>query len=230
MDYGRGYQGNPGSFVPPPGQVPTQPESQAEVLNIDDRFLGYFFKFRKRFISLWGARVDIFDDLKQPQFHIYRKALRLREDIRIYGDPGHTEELLHIQAREIIDFSAAYDVLDMQSGNYVGTLRRKGWSSLAQDSWEILDLNQNPVATIKEDNLGLALVRRFVVGSLLPASYQFESMIGENLATIRTHFNLIFTIMDLRIPNQAGPRRIDPRMVIAGTALIQLLEGKQQTY
>lgn len=230
MDYGRGYQGNQGGFVPPPGQVPTQAEPKQEVLNIDDRFLGYYFKFRKRFFSLWGARVDIFDDQKFPLFHIYQKAWRLREDIRIYGDPEHTEELLNIQARQIIDFCAAYDVLDVKTGDYVGTLRRKGWSSLAQDSWEILDLNQNPIATIKEDNLGLALLRRFLLGNLLPASFHIESMSGAALATIRTHFNLFYTIMDLWIPKEAGPRKIDPRMVIAGAALIVLIEGKQQTY
>ncbi len=230
MDYGRGYQGNTGGFAPPPGQVPSQPEPTAEVLNIDDRFLGSYFKFRKRFFSLWGARVDILDIGGNPLFHIYQKALRLREDIRIFGDPEHTEELLLIKARHIVEISAAYDVQDVITGSHIGTLQRRGWKSLARDSWEILDQNQNPIATIKEDNLGRALLRRFALGSLLPASFHFESLAGEFLATIKTHFNVFYTIMDLGIPKDAGARKIDPRMLIAGAALVVLIEGKQQKY
>lgn len=214
----------------PPMQAQHKPQPRPAVLDIDDRCVGHYYKFRKRFFSLWGSRVDIFDQNMVPQFHIYQKALRLREDLRIYGDPEHTEELLHIQARQIIDFSAAYDVRDVKTDNYIGTLRRKGWSSLARDSWEILDVNQFPIAKIQEDSLGMALLRRFMLGSLLPASFHFESMAGAYLATVKTHFNLFFTIMDLGIPQHAGPRPIDPRLLIAGTALLVLLEGKQQTY
>src|ERR1700737_3042642 len=68
-----------------------------------------------------------------------QKAFRLKEDIRVYADEGQTVELLHIQADRIVDFSAAYRVVDSQSGEAVGTLRRKGWSSLFRDSWELLD-------------------------------------------------------------------------------------------
>jgi len=229
MDYGSKLPDSQGGLVPP-GQVRNQPQSRPVVLDIDDRFLANYYKFRKRFFSLWGSRIDILDQNKVPQFHIYQKALRLREDIRIYGDPEHQEELLYIQARQIIDFSAAYDVRDMKTNNYIGTLRRKGWRSMARDSWEILDVNQFPIAKIQEDSLGMALLRRFLLGSLLPASFHFESKAGTHLATVKTHFNLFYTIMDLGIQRQAGARQIDPRLLIAGTALLVLLEGKQQSY
>ncbi|HLB64603.1 MAG TPA: hypothetical protein VJJ46_07155, partial [Anaerolineales bacterium] len=41
-----------------------------------------------------------------------QKMFRLREDIRVYADEARTVELLWIQARQILDFSAAYDVTD----------------------------------------------------------------------------------------------------------------------
>jgi len=45
-----------------------------------------------------------------------QKMFRLREDIRLYADEGKVQELLWIQARQIIDFSAAYDVVDSTTG------------------------------------------------------------------------------------------------------------------
>ncbi len=39
----------------------------------------------------------------------------------------------------MLDFSASYQVTDSTTGEVIGSLRRKGWSSLFRDSWEILD-------------------------------------------------------------------------------------------
>ena len=36
-----------------------------------------------------------------------QKMFRLKEDIRVYSDEDMSQELLYIQARNIIDFSAA---------------------------------------------------------------------------------------------------------------------------
>ena len=41
-----------------------------------------------------------------------QKMFRLREDIRVYSDESKSQEVLSIKARQILDFSAAYDVVD----------------------------------------------------------------------------------------------------------------------
>ena len=41
-----------------------------------------------------------------------QKMFRLREDIRLFSDEAKSQELLLIKARQIIDWAAAYDVLD----------------------------------------------------------------------------------------------------------------------
>jgi len=38
------------------------------------------------------------------------KKFKLKEDIRVYADENKNNEVLSLQARSIIDFSAAYDV------------------------------------------------------------------------------------------------------------------------
>ena len=45
-----------------------------------------------------------------------QKMFKLKEDIRVYSDETKSQELLVIQARQILDFSAAYDVVDATAG------------------------------------------------------------------------------------------------------------------
>src|SRR3954451_14818176 len=82
--------------------------------------------------------------LFSPEFHFYdmqgtvigflkQKAFKLREDIRLYTDESKTKELLHIQARKIIDFSSAYDVVDSATQQKVGALKRCGLKSILKD-------------------------------------------------------------------------------------------------
>ncbi|HET9907792.1 MAG TPA: hypothetical protein VFQ23_14170, partial [Anaerolineales bacterium] len=74
-----------------------------------------------------------------------QKMFRLREDIRVYSDESKTQEVLSIKARQIMDFSASYDVVDTALNQTVGVLRRRGLRSLLRDEWEILDANDRMV-------------------------------------------------------------------------------------
>mgnify|MGYP006362763603 FL=1 len=62
-----------------------------------------------------------------------QKMFKLREDIRVYSDESKTQEILMIKARQIIDFSAAFDVVDSAAGQKIGALRRKGLGSILRD-------------------------------------------------------------------------------------------------
>src|SRR3972149_5620459 len=54
-----------------------------------------------------------------------QKMFKLREDIRVYADESKAQEVLMIKARQIIDFSAALDVVDSATGQKVGALRQR---------------------------------------------------------------------------------------------------------
>jgi uncharacterized protein YxjI len=116
-----------------------------------------------------------------------QKMFRLREDIRVYADETKTQEVLTIKARQILDFSAAYDVMDGSIGQKVGVLRRKGLRSILRDEWEVLDANDQPVGLLFEDSMGLALLRRFLLGSLLPQNYDL-TIGGTRAADLRQRF------------------------------------------
>src|SRR4030067_2342976 len=112
----------------------------------------------------------------------------LREAIRVYSDENKTQEVLSIKALKIIDFAAAYDVLDAAYNQKVGALRRKGWSSILRDEWEVLDANDNVVGKLFEDSVGMPLLRRLLLGSLLHQNY--DMTIGEaRVADLKQNFN-----------------------------------------
>ncbi len=154
-----------------------------------------------------------------------QKMFRLREDIRVYSDESKTQELLTVKARQIIDFSAAYDVMDTATGEKVGVLRRKGWRSLLRDEWEVLDASDQVRGLLFEDSVGLALLRRFLVGSLLPQNYDIT--FGETrVADLRQRFNLFRYELDLDFSMDVS-RMLDRRLGIAAGILLATVEGKQ---
>src|SRR5579883_2171275 len=88
------------------------------------------FQAQKKMLKLVGGSFYLRTMDGRLLAYSKQKAFKLKEDIRIYSDEAMTHELLYIQADRIVDFSAAYSVIDSQTGERVGSLRRKGWSSL----------------------------------------------------------------------------------------------------
>jgi uncharacterized protein YxjI len=158
---------------------------------------------------------------------VEQKMFRLREDIRVYGDETKSQELLLIKARNIVDWSAAYDVLDSVSGQKIGVLRRKGWKSMLRDEWEVLDAADQPIGMLFEDSMGQAMLRRLLLGSLLPQNYDL-TIGGLRVADLRQTFNLFAFQMMLDFSmDTAG--KFDRRLGIAAATLLAIIEGKQQS-
>ena len=114
----------------------------------------------KRQVFALTGKFRIYDPNGQLVLFSQQKMFKLKEDIRVFTDESMTQELLLIQARQIIDFSAAYDVIDPAYNQKVGVLRRKGFRSILRDEWEILDVNDQPAGVLIEDNPTRAMLRR----------------------------------------------------------------------
>lgn len=156
-----------------------------------------------------------------------QKMFRLREDIRVYDDEAMSQELLYVQARNIIDFGAAYDVIDSLIDEKVGVLRRKGFRSLLRDKWEILDAQDRMLGVLWEDDPTRAMLRRLLLGTLLPQDY--DILIGETrVADLRQRFNLFRYEMDLDFSMDTA-QMLDRRLGIAAAILLGIIEGRQQS-
>lgn len=179
---------------------------------------------RRKILTLFGASFHIYASDGSLIGFTRQKAFKLKEDIRIFTDETRSNELLNIAARSIIDFSAAYDVTDSLTGERVGTLRRKGFSSIIRDSWEILDVNDQPVGQINEDSTGLALIRRFL-SNLIPQTFH-ANVGGVEVARYRQHFNPFVLKMTVTI-NPEADQRIDRRLLLGAGILLSAIEGRQ---
>lgn len=189
---------------------------------IDQRFQHRTYNLRRKVFKLLGGEFRVWDESQNLVFFSKQKAFKLREDIRLYADEAMSQELLYIQARKIIDFAAAYDVVDSASGQKVGALKRRGWKSIARDHWILMDPNDNEMASLEEDSLALAIIRRFI--GLIPQSYHIIA--GDRmLATFKQNFNPFVYKLKLTFEEDQGA--IDRRLGIASAVLLAAIEGKQ---
>lgn len=182
----------------------------------------YFLK--KQAIALTGI-FRIYNENDQMVLYSRQKMFRLREDIRVYSGEDMSQELLYIQARNIIDFSAAYDVIDSTDQTRVGALRRRGWRSMLRDTWDILDASDQPLGILQEDSQGRAMLRRMLLGSLLPQNYD-ALFNGQRTADLRQKFNP-FRYELLLDFSEDVQRRFDRRLGIAAGILLAAIEGRQ---
>ena len=185
-----------------------------------DRYL-----VRRKFWSFLGQKFFIYDGSDNLIGYVKQKAFKLKEDIRVYRTEACADELLVIKARSIIDFSAAYDVVDPTTQEKVGAFRRKGMaSSFVRDTWEILDLQDRTVGTILEDSAILGMVRRYVF-KFLPQAYTVT--IGATpAAEFRQTWNIFIPKMwcNFQVPNATFDRRLG----LGAAILISAIEGRQQ--
>ncbi|RIK31415.1 MAG: hypothetical protein DCC56_04315 [Anaerolineae bacterium] len=184
------------------------------------------YLLKRQAIALTG-KFRIYDPMQNLVLFSEQKMFRWKEDIRVYGDEAKTREVLSIKARQIMDFSAAYDVVDSEMNQKVGALRRKGLRSILRDEWEVLDENDNVKGLLFEDSMGLALLRRLVLGSWLPQNYDI-TFGTTRVADLKQNFNLFRYELNLDFSMDIA-RTLDRRLGIAAGILLAAVEGKQDS-
>ena len=181
------------------------------------------YLLKKQALALTGI-FRIYDANGQMVAYSKQKMFKLKEDIRVYADEEQTMEILMIKARSILDFSAAYDVFDSRTQQLIGTLRRKGLRSILRDQWEVLSPYDQVVGTIEEDSMGRALLRRFLLGKLLPQDYDMI-INGQRAMDLRQRWH--FFRYELEMTFEPASQVIDRRLGIAAGILLAAIEGKQ---
>ena len=190
-----------------------------------DPYQHFRYYAKKKFLKLFGGEIRIYDEERtQLLFFVQQKAFKLKEDITVYTDESKTGELLKIQARRILDFSAAYDVIDARRDMKVGALRRRGFQSLVRDKWEILDVNDIPIGEIIEDSALKAFIRRFLT-NLIPQVFLIQ-LEQSSVGIVKQTFNPFVPQYRADFSMDEG-RRLNRQMGIAAVILLQVIEGRQ---
>jgi len=195
---------------------------------IDERFQHPQYLIRRKVLKILGGAFHVFDPAGNVVFYSKMKAFKLREDIRLYTGEDMTQELLTINARQIVDIAAAYDVVDARTGEKVGALKRRGWKSMVRDSWIVMDAQDAEIGSIVEDNALRAVLRRILgelVSIISPQRYHFE-IGGQPVATGQQNRNPFVYKVTLDF-SQDMMNRLDRRLGLAAGLLLAAIEGKQ---
>ncbi len=83
----------------------------APVPAVAERFAHSRYLIRRKVLKLFGKVMHVYDPHGRLVFYSRMKGFRLKEDIRLYTHEDMRNEALVIRTRQILDFSAAYDVI-----------------------------------------------------------------------------------------------------------------------
>ena len=182
------------------------------------------YLIRRRLFTLIHTDFSLRSPSGEPVLWGRKKGFKLKEDIRLFEDPEMQREVLSIQARQMIDFSGTYDVVDSRERKKIGALRRKGLRSILRDEWHLLDPEDRQVATMQEDSQNMALLRRFL-SNLIPQA--FNVIIGgTTVAEIRQQFNPFRFRLEIDFSRDSR-RQLDRRLGITAAVLLSMIEGRQ---
>lgn len=181
------------------------------------------YLIRRKFLKLAGNEFRVFDAAGNQVLFSRQKAFKLREDIRVWTGEDMQTEVLSIRARTMMDFAAAYDVVDSTTGEKVGALKRRGLKSMLRDEWILMDVADRDIGRFQEDSMVFALVRRVV--NFVPQHFHVE--LGDaHVASMKQNWNPFLLKMTVDFTPDTR-RLLDRRLGIAAAILHSAIEGKQ---
>lgn len=194
----------------------------------DERFSHSHYLIRRKFFRIFGGAFHVYDADGNLVLYSEMKRFRLKEDIRLYTGEDMTHEVMAIKARHIFDVATTYDVIDPETGQPIGALRRRALKSMLRDEWAIFAPGDVEVGTIREDSRIRALMRRFLgdlVSMLMPQGYKVEYY-GQPVARYQQRINPIVFKLEVDF-DQGAPPGFDRRLGLAGAILMCAIEGRQ---
>jgi hypothetical protein len=181
------------------------------------------YVLRRKFLKLFGNEFRVLDANGNQVLFSRQKAFKLREDIRVWTGDDMQTEMLWIQARKIIDFAAAYDVIDSTTGQKVGALKRKGLKSIVRDEWILMDANDAEIGKFQEDSVGMAILRRFI--NIIPQKFHMD-VGAAHVANLKQNWNPFVLKMTIDFTPDRQ-KLLDRRLGLAVAILHSAIEGRQ---
>ena len=186
------------------------------------------YMVRQKVIKILGEEFHIYSDESMRSMIGYSKmaALKLKEDIRVYSDESKSTELLIIKQKGILDFTGGFSIVDGQTGESLGTLRRKAMKSILRDSWMLIDDKENVIGSLGEESGALALVRRFIPYLTILFPQQFHLRVNGAKGAVKYTQKMNPFVHKLSVSGVKSSG-VDPRIAAAAAVLLIAIEGKQ---
>lgn len=172
----------------------------------------YPIKVNFKIIS-WGPQIVVRDAQDRQIFFVHQKALKLKEDVRVYSDQSKSQELYQMKADRVIDWSAQYNFTDNSTGMAMGAVKREGMRSLWSARYNISNESGQITHHIMEDNPWIKVLDAllseipfvaFFMGYFLHPSYTVHQS-GTETAILRlrkkpSFFEAVFEIEKITQP------------------------------
>jgi uncharacterized protein YxjI len=166
-----------------------------------------------------GNKYNVYEkDTDDPILESAQKKFRLKEDFR-FDDPDTGEERFRVKADSVLDVAASYDIVDSQSGDRIGSVKRSV-KSFFKHEYALVDPDGTVVAHVKEDSWMRAFLRRNIT-TLIPFSYDIEGPDGERFGSVSEKFT---PVRDKYTIDLSGDGRLDPRLAVIGTVVVDAIE------
>lgn len=186
------------------------------------------YTLTRKFWQFIGATLYLRDASEQLVCLTKMKGWKLREQITSFRDEAMQTPLFYIQARNIIDIAATYDVTDI-SGQKLGAWQRKGLkSTFLRDEWLLLNAQDQQIGTLTEDSAWIGFLRRWIdfVALLVPQKYNLV-INGQQVAQYKRTFNLFVVKYNIQFDPSAF-NQTDYRLLWAGINLLGIMEATKQ--
>ncbi len=184
-------------------------------------------------ISTFSNDFTVQDASGQTINYVKQKLFKFIEEVNVFSDETRSEQLYTINANKWIDFSASYTFTN-QTGAQVGSVARKGWSSLWKARYEIFDAQKQQDLMIQEENgwvkvadglLGEIPVLGMFTGYFFNPSYLISNTNGEPVARLEKQKSFFGRRFKVSKFGELQPEEVE-RMVL-GLMMMILLERRR---
>jgi uncharacterized protein YxjI len=177
------------------------------------------YVIKRRFWSFLERIFRVFTADGQLIMYIKHPVLKLREEFMVNEDEAQTRPLLKVKSRQVIAINFSYDVEDVASGHLLGSVQKKGLSSLVRDKFIILDPTGAEIGYAEEQ--GASILRRF-----LPFLTSKHAIFvgGGQVAFIKQRFRFFTKEFEVDLE----PSQLDPRFVLAVALLALMAEARRE--
>ncbi|APZ45300.1 hypothetical protein BW723_02845 [Polaribacter reichenbachii] len=165
--------------------------------------------------------------------YVRQKMFKLKEDISVYNNDTKSELNYKIKADKWLDFSTAYSFYD-KKGKEFGKVVRKGWKSMWNAHYEIIDQHQKQQYVINEKNVWIKVldslvgeipILSFFTGYLFNPTYLVKNTKGETIIELTKLKSLLGK--NFKVSKIGGLDNDDDDRVMLALMMFVLLERRR---
>lgn len=156
-------------------------------LIIEQKITAFVNKYKVLNVTETGETGDLLALAQQ-------KRLAFKEKVIFYSDEQKTATSFSFRAEKVMDVHGRYIVED-SIGNVVGMFRKEFKKSLLVSSWVLMDAAGTELYRVKESNVTIAVLRRFI---------GFVPLVGDILDIVMNFFKYHFSFTELNSDTEIG--------------------------